>query len=77
MAPGLEREAVFEDVRQPPGERQQAPSAAELTSPLGLVNHFHSGEISRRQGSEHTDKQIPPAAARCLQAHQLGYLSDL
>lgn len=39
MAPGLEREAAFEDFRQPPGEPQQAPLAVELTTPLGLFNH--------------------------------------
>lgn len=70
MTPGLEREAGFEEARQPPVEPQQAPLAAELTSPLGLVNHSDSGEISKRQGRDHTGKEISPVAARCLQSHQ-------
>lgn len=69
MAPGLEMKAAFEDVRQPPGEPQQAPLAVELTTPLGLVNIPTSGELQKaRERSPH--KQMSPAAARCLPSHQ-------
>lgn len=70
--PQAERKAAFEDVRHPPGEPRQAPSSvAELTLPLGPVNHSHSGEISRRRGSNHTVKH-PAAVVRSLKSHPLG-----
>lgn len=47
---------------KPHREPQQAPSAAELTLPVGPLNHYHSEESSWRQGVDHTVKQMSPAA---------------
>lgn len=49
--PQAQREDAFENVGQTPQRTPAGTFAAELTSPLGPVNHPDSGDLSRTRAA--------------------------